>query len=497
MSRAKSSRAAGSGPAPAPTRGPLVVTEETADRHRIEPSGAMNVPGIVFASRPLLPDIEDALRQVANVATLPGIVRASFAMPDVHWGYGFPIGGVAATDPANGGVVSPGGVGFDISCGVRLLTAPFQEAELRPRLSALMTALSRLVPRGAGPGGVWDATPADLRGILLRGSVYAVAQGYGTDRDLARCEDGGAVDDADPAALSERALARGAVQVGSLGSGNHFLELQVVDRILDPIAAGFWLVEGQVAVMIHCGSRGLGHQICSDYVRLMQDAMPRYGIRVPDAQLACAPVESREGHAYLTAMAAAANFARANRQLLTHAVRQAFREVTGTGALDLLYDVSHNLAKLEQHEVRPWGGAGGGTQVVCVHRKGATRALPPGHAALPEDLRPLGQPVLVPGSMGTASWVLAGEEGNPAFDSACHGAGRVMSRTAATKRVSGNQLKEQLAAQGIEVRASSTRGLAEEAPFAYKDVDEVVAVCGREGLARPVARLRPIGVVKG
>ncbi len=283
-------------------------------------------------------------------------------------------------------------------------------------------------------------------------------------------------------------------------------------------AAGFGLAAGQVTVMIHCGSRGLGHQICSDHVRLMQEAMPRHGIRVPDAQLACAPVDSAEGRAYLGAMAAAANFARANRQVLAHAARQAFREALGPGELELLYDVSHNLAKLEEHRVRPWGAAGGrddaaggsgavataggggavaAGRLLCVHRKGATRALPPGHRDLPDDLRPHGQPVLVPGSMGTASWVLAGERGNPAFDSACHGAGRVMSRTAATKRISGRRLQEQLAEQGIEVRASSSRGLAEEAPFAYKDVDEVVAVCGREGLARPVARLRPVGVVKG
>jgi len=494
-------------PAPKPARAPITLIEETPDRWRIERAGAMRVPGVVFGSRHLLParDGDDSLRQVANVATLPGIVTASFAMPDVHWGYGFPIGGVAATDPAAGGVVSPGGVGFDISCGVRLLTTPFTESELRPRLAAVMSSLSRLVPRGAGPGGVWDATPADLRAILRRGSTYAVARGYGTDLDLAHCEDGGAVDDADPSAVSDRALQRGGAQVGSLGSGNHFVEVQVVDRILDPAAAaGFGLAQGQVTVMIHCGSRGLGHQLCSDHVRAMQDAMPRYGIRVPDAQLACAPVDSTEGRAYLGAMAAAANFARANRQVLAHAARQAFRDAAGSGELQLLYDVSHNLAKLEEHVVRAWGDDGAGVdgvvgtaRLLCVHRKGATRALAPGHPELPDDLRPHGQPVLVPGSMGTASWVLAGEAGNPAFGSACHGAGRVMSRHAAMKQVSGRKLHDELAAQGIEVRAASTRGLAEEAPFAYKDVDEVVAVCGREGLARPVAQLRPIGVVKG
>lgn len=489
-------------PVPKSPSPPVTLTEETADRWRIERSGQMRVPGVVFASRRLLPATagDDSLRQVSNVATLPGIVTASFAMPDVHWGYGFPIGGVAATDPAAGGVVSPGGVGFDISCGVRLLTTPFTEADLRPRLPAVMCALSRLIPRGAGPGGVWAATSADLTAILRRGSEYAVARGYGTERDLAHCEDRGAIDDAEPAALSDRALQRGGAQVGSLGSGNHFLEVQVVDRILDPaVAAAYGLVSGQVCVMIHCGSRGLGHQICSDHLRLMQEAMPRHGLRVPDAQLACVPVDSREGRAYLGAMAAAANFARANRQLLAHATRQAFGEAAGSSDLRLLYDVSHNLAKLEEHVPRAWGDATTSARptTLCVHRKGATRALPPGHPELPDDLRPHGQPVLVPGSMGTASWVLAGEAGNPAFASACHGAGRLMSRHAAVKRVSGRRLQDDLAAQGIEVRASSTRGLAEEAPFAYKDVDEVVAVCGREGLARPVARLRPIGVVKG
>jgi tRNA-splicing ligase RtcB len=481
---------------PRTSRPPSVtLTEEAPFRWRIEQSGAMRVPGIVFASSRLLPDIrhDESLRQVVNVATLPGIVTASFAMPDVHWGYGFPIGGVAATDPAAGGVVSPGGVGFDISCGVRLLVSGLTEDEVRPHLGALMAALDARIPRGTGPGGVWTGlSRADLTGLLLHGSAHALARGFGEELDLARCEDGGEVADADPASVSERALQRGRAQVGSLGGGNHFLEVQVVDAVYDPsTAAAFGLHVGQVTVMIHCGSRGLGHQICSDHVRAMLAAMPGHHLRVPDEQLACAPVLSAEGEAYLGAMAAAANFGRANRQLLTHATRAATDEALGTRDLRLVYDVSHNLAKTETHTVR------GRPTVLTVHRKGATLALAPGHPALPEDLREHGQPVLVPGSMGTASYVLAGVGANPAFDSACHGAGRVLSRHAAARRTRGETLREELESHGIAVRAASARGLAEEAPFAYKDVDEVVAVCERAGLARRVARLRPIGVVKG
>jgi tRNA-splicing ligase RtcB len=479
----------------APRAQPVTLTEETPFRWRIERTGAMRVPGLVFASARLLPDIrhDESLRQVADVATLPGIVTASFAMPDVHWGYGFPIGGVAATDPAAGGVVSPGGVGFDISCGVRLLLTPLTEREVREHLVALMAELDVRIPRGMGPGGVWDgASRDDLAALLRHGSAHAVARGYGEDLDLARCEDHGEVHDAAPAHVSERAIQRGRAQVGSLGSGNHFLEVQVVDVVHDAAtAAAFGLHVGQVTVMIHCGSRGLGHQVCSDHVRTMLAGMPRHGIRVPDDQLACAPVRSPEGAAYLGAMAAAANFGRANRQLLTHATRAAFGAALGTRDLRLLYDVSHNLAKLETHPVD------GAPTVLAVHRKGATLALPPGHRALPGDLRPHGQPVLVPGSMGTASYVLAGVRGNPAFDSACHGAGRLLSRHAAARRTRGGTLREELESHGIAVRATSVRGLAEEAPFAYKDVDEVVVVCERAGLARRVARLRPLGVVKG
>jgi tRNA-splicing ligase RtcB (3'-phosphate/5'-hydroxy nucleic acid ligase) len=477
------------------SEGEPALVEDSPFRWRIPRHGAMRVPGIVFASRSLLPSVvgDQSLAQVANVATLPGIVEASYAMPDVHWGYGFPIGGVAATDVARDGVVSPGGVGFDISCGVRLLTSPLARAELGERLDALMDELQARVPAGLASGGVWRLRDDnELTAVLREGSRQAVACGYGVDRDLERCEDHGSVANADPDAVSERARERGLGQVGSLGSGNHFLEVQVVDAIYDREAASaFGFEMDRVCVMIHCGSRGLGHQICSDHVRRMRDAMSRYGIHVPDTQLACAPVGAPEGRAYLGAMAAAANYGRANRQLLTFATRQAFAAVLGAGELDLVYDVSHNLAKLEEHLVERE------RRMLCVHRKGATLALPPGHPELPADLVATGQPVLVPGSMGTSSHVLAGVAGGDAFHSACHGAGRTMSRHAATRRVWGGDLRAQLSAAGIVVRAHSNRGLAEEAPFAYKDVDEVVATCEQAGLARRVARLRPIGVVKG
>jgi tRNA-splicing ligase RtcB len=414
-------------------------------------------------------------------------------MPDVHWGYGFPIGGVAATDIEQGGVVSPGGVGFDISCGVRLLLSPVGRDELAASLPGLMDELERAVPKGMGRGAVWELSGAgELRRILTSGAVYAVERGHGTARDLERCEDGGMLSGADPDAVSDRALLRGLHQVGSLGSGNHFLEVQAVDQVFDAdVALGFGLHSGQVGVMIHTGSRGLGHQVCTDHVNRMGPAMARYGIHVGDRQLACVPVRSPDGETYLAAMAAAANYGRANRQLLSVAARRAFARAVGTDRLDLLYDVSHNLAKVETHLV------GGRPRLLCVHRKGATRALPPGHPSLPADLTALGQPVLVPGSMGTASYVLVGQSGGDAFHSTCHGAGRAMSRTAARKRTSGTELRRQLAAAGIEVRAGSNRGLAEEAPLSYKDVDAVVETVERAGLARRVARLVPIGVIKG
>lgn len=472
----------------------MELVEESPYRFRIDRRDPMRVPGVVFAAEALLPEIgaDGSLEQVAAVATLPGIVDASFAMPDVHLGYGFPIGGVAATDVAAGGVVSPGGVGFDISCGVRLLTADLDLAGLRPRLDAVMDGLAEATPRGAGRGAAWHlAGRSDVDGVLRDGSRYAVQRGFGVERDLERCEDQGALGDADPEAVGERAIERGAKQVGSLGSGNHFLEVQAVTEVYDQrVAEVFGLRPGQVCVMIHCGSRGLGHQICADYVRRMEKAMPRYGIEVPDRQLACAPVSSPEGHAYLGAMAAAANYARANRQLLTHVSRLVFRRVTGAN-LDLVYDVSHNQAKIETH------GVDGERRSLCVHRKGATRALPPGHPDLPAELAEVGQPVLIPGSMGTASYVLTGVSGAPAFASSCHGAGRVRSRKQAVRDERGQDPREQLVARDIAVRGASRRGLAEEMPAAYKDIDAVVEATEGAGLCRKVARLVPIGVVKG
>lgn len=471
------------------------IVEETPFRFRIEQEGAMRVPGIVFGTKSLLPAEhgDKALVQVANVATLPGIVRASYAMPDVHWGYGFPIGGVAATDVDAGGVVSPGGVGFDISCGVRLLVARDLDAQgLAPRLRAVMDRLDQAIPRGMGTDGVWRLPDRrTLRRVLEGGARLAVEQGHGVSRDLERCEANGAMEGADWAAVSERAVDRGLGQLGSLGSGNHFLEVQLVDRLFDPAtAARMGLHAGTVCVMIHCGSRGLGHQICGDHVRKMDRAMGRYGICVPDRQLACAPVRSPEGQAYFAAMVAAANYGRANRQLLTEAVRRVFRAEAGT-TVDLVYDVSHNLATTEEHRVD------GRLLMLCVHRKGATRSLPPHHPDLPADLADVGQPVMLPGTMGTASYVMAGVADNPSFFSTAHGAGRVQSRHQAARGTSGRLLRDRLEARGVLVRGSSWRELAEEKPEAYKDIDAVADTSDRAGLARKVARLVPVGVVKG
>jgi tRNA-splicing ligase RtcB len=430
---------------------------------------------------------------VANVATLPGIVEASYAMPDVHWGYGFPIGGVAATDIDSGGVVSPGGVGFDISCGVRLLASTgIGRHELAPKLRAIMDRLDRAIPRGVARGGLWRLrNRSELDMLLTGGARYAVERGHGVARDLERCEDNGAVSNADPAQVSSRAAERGRGQVGSLGSGNHFLEIQAIDNVYDAAAAAaMGLQLDQVCVMIHCGSRGLGHQICTDHVRIMEKVMAEYGISVPDRQLACAPVRSPEGRGYLAAMAAAANYGRANRQLLAEAARLVFETEAGVG-LDLVYDVSHNLAKIERHDVD------GMARTLCVHRKGATRALPPGHPDVPADLVAVGQPVLIPGTMGTASYVLVGVPGGAAFFSTAHGAGRVRSRHQAARDVDGRELRDRLEARGILIRGASWRGLAEEAPEAYKDVTAVVEISERAGLARRVARLVPLGVVKG
>ena len=455
----------------------------------------MRVPARVFADAELVEAIGDEgwLEQLCNVATLPGIVEAALAMPDVHQGYGFPVGGVAATAPPDG-VVSPGGVGYDINCGVRLLALPLTAEELGgKRRERLVHELSRAVPAGAGREGGLDLRGASLEQVLAEGAQALVRRGLGVPEDVERTESGGRMPGADPAEVSERARQRGGGQIGTLGSGNHFVELQRVDRVLDPAAAAaYGLDEGGLTVLIHSGSRGLGHQVCTDFVRRMDVALARHGITLPDRQLSCAPVGSEDGRAYLGAMAAAANFAWANRQGIAHRVRQAVGRVVGARAADetrQVYDVAHNVAKLERH---------GGLEL-CVHRKGATRAFPPGSPDVPEAYREAGQPVFIPGSMGTSSFVLAGRPGamERSFGTVCHGAGRALSRTAARKRISGAELRRELEARGIVVRSASNRGLAEEAPFAYKDVERVVRVVERAGLAAPVAQLRPLGVVKG
>lgn len=461
----------------------------------IRRQGGMLVPGRIFASSDLIEAVlqDRASDQVANVAHLPGIVEASFAMPDIHWGYGFPIGGVAATRTSDG-VVSPGGVGFDICCGVRLLTSNLEKADFSRHSEAIMSELDRRIPRGIGKGAIADGSL--VPDVLKRGAVAALQHGFGVERDLERCEEKGTSAGADPSLISERAIRRGQGQLGSLGAGNHFLEIQVVDEVHDETAArAFGIARGMVVVMIHCGSRGLGHQTCTDQLRVMGDAMRKHEIRVPDRQLACVPVDSTEGKVYLGAMAAAANFAWANRHILAHEAREAIAKGVGSTVeeveMDLVFDVAHNLAKVEKHQVD------GKPTELCVHRKGATRAFGKGHGDLPEDLRSVGQPVLVPGSMGTSSWVLCGAEDNPAFGSAAHGAGRLMSRKKAKTTSSGPEVRRRLEDRGIAVRPGSVRLLSEEAPYAYKDVDSVVSACHEAGLARRVARLLPLGVVKG
>jgi tRNA-splicing ligase RtcB len=467
-----------------------VLWELPADR-----GFGMRVPARVFADAELLEAIssDGSLDQLRNVATLPGVVDAVLAMPDVHQGYGFPVGGVAATAPPDG-VVSPGGVGYDINCGVRLLVTPLDADELGQRREALVHELARAVPAGMGRDARSPLSEPSLDRVLAEGPRALVEQeGIGMPEDVELTESGGRLPGADPAAVSERARQRGAQQLGTLGSGNHFLELQRVDELYDRgAAAAYGLEPGQVTVLIHSGSRGLGHQVCTDFVKRMDAALERYRIRLPDRQLACAPLSSPEGRKYLAAMAAAANFAWANRHAIAHRVRGAIAGVLGERPAERtrqVYDVAHNVAKVERH----------GQRELCVHRKGATRAFPPGSDDVPERYRAVGQPVFIPGSMGTASYVLAGRTGamERSFGTVCHGAGRRMSRTGARKQVKGAELRQTLEQQGIVVRCPSNRGLAEEAPFAYKDVDRVVDVVERAGLAARVARLRPIGVVKG
>jgi tRNA-splicing ligase RtcB len=455
----------------------------------------MRVPARIFADEELLASIlaDRSLEQLQNVATLPGIVDAALAMPDIHQGYGFPVGGVAATEPPDG-VISPGGVGYDINCGVRLLTLPLTATELAGRVEPLVHEIARAVPAGAGKEGPLRLDEETFGRVLAAGPRVLVDElGVGTPGDVERTESEGSIPGSDPAAVSERARARGFHQLGTIGSGNHFVEVQRVSAVLDPAAAAaFGIAGGQVTVLIHSGSRGLGHQVCTDYVRRMEAAERRYGIVLPDRQLACAPLSSPEGRAYLAAMAAAANFAFANRHAMAHLIREAVRRVLGDEVADgtrQVYDVAHNIAKLERH----------GGRELCVQRKGATRAFPAGSEDIPLPYRAVGQPVFIPGSMGTSSFVLAGEPTalERSFGTTCHGAGRRLSRTAAKKRVTGAQLRRELAARGIVVRCPSNSGLAEEAPFAYKDVERVVAVVEAAGLARRVAQLRPLGVVKG
>ncbi|HWQ53607.1 MAG TPA: RtcB family protein [Bryobacteraceae bacterium] len=452
---------------------------------------------VVYGSEALIEQIRRdlSLEQAMNVATLPGIVGPSLAMPDIHQGYGFPIGGVAAMDPDEGGVVSPGGVGFDINCGVRLVRSTLTAADVRPRIRDLVNQVFRDVPCGTGGSGFVKIDRKQLDRVLERGARWMVENGYGEERDARFAEAGGALEGADTAAVSERAKERGLPQLATLGSGNHFLEVQYVESVEDQRAAqAMGIGEGQVVVLIHSGSRGLGHQVCTDYVAQMNKVMPRYGITLPDRQLACAPIRSPEGQAYLGAMAAAANFAWANRQGILHFLRGAFRRVFGDSArLDLIYDVCHNIAKRERYEVD------GRKREVLVHRKGATRAFAPGHREMPPEYREIGQPVFIPGSMGTASWVLAGAEGamRETFGSVCHGAGRLLSRTAVRKGRDARTETRKLEEAGILVRSETRDGILEELPDAYKDVDAVIEVVHQAGLARKVARLRPMGVIKG
>lgn len=461
----------------------------------------MRVDGVIFADENLIGQIkkDQGPEQVANVATLPGIQKASLAMPDIHWGYGFAIGGVAATDPEEGGVISPGGVGYDINCGVRLLRSDLDWDDVKPRIRELIDALFRDVPTGVGQSGHYKFDKPQLTKLMEQGARYVVNLGYGTERDLEFTEAGGRLDGSDPGRVSDRAYTRGYDQCGTLGSGNHFLEVQVVDRILDEAAADVMgLRQGQITVLIHSGSRGLGYQVCEDHLAAFAGAPKRYGFELPDKQLACAPVRSPEGQAYLGAMRAAANFAWCNRQLLMHQARKVFGRVLGGGwerlGMELVYDVAHNIAKFEQHDV-----GDGCCKTVCVHRKGATRAFPPGHPEIPDAYQATGQPVIIPGSMGTASWVLAGLPGSmtQSFGTTCHGAGRAMSRTAAVRLAGNRRIDKELDAIGIIARARGHKGLAEEQPAAYKDVDQVVEVVDKAGISKKVARLRPVGVIKG
>ena len=459
----------------------------------------MRVPARIYADDALLEASmgDRSLEQLINTATLPGVVSYTMAMPDVHQGYGFPIGGVAATNVSSG-VISPGGVGYDINCGVRLVTTGISAGELRPHLRTVMDALNASIPKGTGRGSIIPLSPKQIAQVLEKGADWVVKRGHGTEEDLQHTEEHGCMAGGDVGKVSQRAKERGLQQLGSLGSGNHFLEIgEVTETYDEEIAERFGLREGDACVWIHCGSRGLGHQVCGDYVRGLQGSPSRYGFELPDRELVCAPFESPEGQSYFAAMICAANFAWANRQAIMHQVRRVLQDVLAGKVrrfeLRLLYDVAHNIAKVEEH----W--AAGKRVKVCIHRKGATRSFGPGQEEVPQQYRDVGQPVLIPGDMGTSSYVLVGTEKamRDTFGSACHGAGRVMSRRAAKRKIRGDQLRAHLESRGIVIKASSMAGLAEEAPDAYKDIHRVVQVVHQIGIGRKVARLEPMGVIKG
>ncbi len=471
------------------------LTQISEHEWQIKPFGKMRVPGVIFATQSLVQDMDEKVyEQVTNVAQLPGIVGASYAMPDAHWGYGFPIGGVAAFDAEEGGVVSAGGVGFDISCGVRCLLTPFTRADIDPIKKKLADILFESIPAGVGSRGLITLTDLELDAMLAAGAQWAVDRGYGYSEDLERIEEQGCMAGAKPEYVSLKAKNRQRKEMGTLGSGNHYFEVQEVSEIINPaIAAVFGLSKGQIVVTLHCGSRGLGHQIGTEFLRDMAISAQQFGIELPDRELACAPINSDIGQRYLGAMRGGINCALANRQILTHLARQAFDKILPGAELKVLYDVSHNTCKIEEHSID------GQKRQLYIHRKGATRAFGPGHPDLPKHLRPVGQPVLIGGTMGTSSYILAGVQESEliSLSSSCHGAGRAMSRHQALKHWRGRELIDQLADRGIYIRSPSYRGVAEEAPQAYKDVNAVVDAAEAAGLSLRVAKLKPIVCVKG